>query len=148
MTRLGARYQCWPRAAASAAIFRGRSVLLVERGKNAPRGTWALPGGHIEPGERAAEAAAREVLEETGLPVSIHGLVDVRDVIIHSPAGELTVHYVLTVYHGVAASDADPHAQSDAADARFVHFDDLTALQLTPGVAEAIALARRLAGLA
>jgi 8-oxo-dGTP pyrophosphatase MutT (NUDIX family) len=35
-----------------------------------PRGrerVWALPKGHIDPGESAAETAMREVLEETGV---------------------------------------------------------------------------------
>jgi 8-oxo-dGTP pyrophosphatase MutT (NUDIX family) len=30
---------------------------------------WCLPGGHIDPGEEAASAAHRELLEETGLKV-------------------------------------------------------------------------------
>ena len=48
----------WPRAAASAAIFRGQEVLLVRRGKGGPlAGLWSLPGGHIEPGEPARAAA-------------------------------------------------------------------------------------------
>ena len=44
----------WPRAAASAAIFRGDAVLLVKRSKPVSAVS-SLPGGHIEPGERARE---------------------------------------------------------------------------------------------
>lgn len=148
MTNDTGRRSEWPRAAASAAIFRGDAVLLVERGKGAARGTWSLPGGHIEPGERAAEAARREVLEETGLAATIKGLVDVRDVIYRGRDGTLDVHYVLAVYYGFATDVAEPVAQSDAAAARFVTFTELGAMTLTPGVGDAIALARRLAGLA
>ena len=46
------------------------------------RDTWELPGGHIEPGETALEAAHRELYEETGAvkaeitPVGIYRLFD------------------------------------------------------------------------
>lgn len=137
----------WPRAAASAAIFREHTVLLVERGKGAARGTWSLPGGHIEPGEQAAEAARREVREETGIEATIRGLVDVRDVIYRGADGSLSVHYLLAVYWGLAEDGAVPVAQSDAAAARYVALDDVGALKLTPGVRQAIEKARLLAGI-
>ncbi|WSV09232.1 NUDIX domain-containing protein [Streptomyces sp. NBC_01020] len=39
----------------------------------------ASPGGRVEPGETAAEAAVREVLEESGLRVSVGELPWVRE---------------------------------------------------------------------
>lgn len=49
-------------------------VLLQQRGDN---GYWGLPGGGVELGETLAEAAIREVAEETGYTVEIVRLVGV-----------------------------------------------------------------------
>jgi ADP-ribose pyrophosphatase YjhB (NUDIX family) len=49
-------------------------ILLTRRSDN---GRWCLPGGRMESGESAAEACAREVLEETGLRVRVTRLVGV-----------------------------------------------------------------------
>lgn len=46
-----------------------RQVLLGRRLSTHGRGTWALPGGHIEFGESPVDAAVREVKEETGLDI-------------------------------------------------------------------------------
>jgi len=63
------------RLGCSATIFdeHGR-VLLTKRQDN---GQWCLPSGGLEPGESAAEACEREVLEETGLSVVVKRLVGV-----------------------------------------------------------------------
>jgi ADP-ribose pyrophosphatase YjhB (NUDIX family) len=45
----------------------GDGIVLVRR-KNAPEG-FALPGGFVKPGESLAEAAVREVKEQTGLQI-------------------------------------------------------------------------------
>ncbi len=122
----------WPRPAASAAIFRGDSVLIVERGKGAMPGTWSLPGGHIEPGETARGAAVREISEETGLAVVLSGLVDVHDAIIRNPEGVLTAHYVLTVFWG-HCEEGTPCAATDVRDARFVGVAEIDGYRMTPG---------------
>lgn len=45
------------------------NVLMVERGENPFMGYYALPGGFIQPGEGAADAAVRELSEETGITI-------------------------------------------------------------------------------
>ena len=45
----------------------GRPMLAAIRPQGKPEGTWALPKGNIDPGERPEETALREVLEETGV---------------------------------------------------------------------------------
>jgi 8-oxo-dGTP pyrophosphatase MutT (NUDIX family) len=64
----------WPVEGAQVAIVQRGRVLLQFRPW--PPG-WELPGGHCDPGEEAAAAAAREVTEETGYVVRIAGIVGV-----------------------------------------------------------------------
>ena len=128
-----------PKAAASAAIFQGETVLLVKRGKPPLAGLWSLPGGHIEFGEPARMAALREVEEETGVTARIDGLVQVHDV-INTPGGRVGAHYVIAVYHGQWLAGV-PQAASDAAEARFVPFKELSQLSMTAEAEKLIARA-------
>ncbi|HEY9832465.1 MAG TPA: NUDIX domain-containing protein [Stenomitos sp.] len=89
----------------SAAIFDStrQKVLLTRRTDN---GRWCLPGGRMEAGEEAAEACVREVLEETGLHVTIERLIGVYSnphLIIEYADGE-RCHFV--VLHFEATSMA------------------------------------------
>ena len=122
----------WPRCGASAAILRGDEILLMQRSKGAFTGLWSLPGGHIEPGEKARDAALREVREETLVDAEILGLVDVHDVVAHHPDGSLASHYLLAVYHGRWLS-GEPAAASDSRASRFFKFDRLDELPMTDG---------------
>jgi 8-oxo-dGTP diphosphatase len=48
---------------------------LIQRAIEPGYGRWTFPGGFVERGEVAEEAAAREMLEETGLTVETTGIV-------------------------------------------------------------------------
>jgi 8-oxo-dGTP diphosphatase len=60
-------------------VLSGSRVLFVRRACGYGRGTWSLPGGHLELNETIAECAERELLEETGLIAEELTLVAVSD---------------------------------------------------------------------
>lgn len=66
--------------AASVALLRRQDVLLIQRQRAPSEGLWTLPGGRLEPGETAEQAAAREVKEELGL--SVFALRPVKTVLL------------------------------------------------------------------
>ena len=56
------------RPRACGALIHGDTILMVQH-REPSRSYWTLPGGGVEAGETPAEAAVREVREETGLRV-------------------------------------------------------------------------------
>lgn len=99
----------------------GRGAVLVKR-KNEPLG-WALPGGFVDYGERVEQAAVREALEETGLAVTLTGLLGVYS----DPARDARGHTVSAVFTAVAENPEDIAGNDDAEDARFFSLDALPA---------------------
>jgi ADP-ribose pyrophosphatase YjhB (NUDIX family) len=71
-----------------------QKVLLTRRADN---GLWCLPGGGMEPGESVTETCIREVLEETGLVVSVTRLIGV-----YSDPDRLLVYADGNAYHVVS----------------------------------------------
>lgn len=146
------------RHAASAVLFRGRTVLLVERGTGAARGLWSLPGGHLEDGESAADGCLRELAEETGIAAVTERLIGVHETVAATTPGAAPTRYRISVFlcretahDGFAAETAvpaPPKAASDARNARFVDIDALEELPLTDGAAQLIgrALSGEVAG--
>jgi 8-oxo-dGTP diphosphatase len=71
------------RISAGALIVQDRRILLVRHKKPGEYDFWVAPGGGVIGAETLAEAAQREVREETGLEVLLDELVYVEE--FHSP---------------------------------------------------------------
>lgn len=139
MTRIsvtGSRQDEWrgdypqrPVLAVGAVVVREGAVLLVQRGKPPARGTWAIPGGRVRLGESLAEAAEREVMEETGLRVLAGEVVYSFEVIERDKTGMVLFHYYIVDLDATyVAGELSPG--DDAADARWVRGPDLETLQV------------------
>ncbi|MBS1180479.1 MAG: ndx1 [Proteobacteria bacterium] len=119
-------------------------MLLVERSGDPSGGLWSFPGGHLEWGESLEDAARREVLEETGLRITLVGIPMVHQVILSGRDGDTFRHYVLIVFAATAAANAEPVAASDALAARFVRPERLVDFNLTPKLAAFVDRTRQL----
>jgi 8-oxo-dGTP pyrophosphatase MutT (NUDIX family) len=109
---------------AVACVQRDGAILLQRRGDN---GEWGFPGGAVELGETAHDAAVRETREETGIPIAITGLIGVYTGYEHHyPNGDTTQPIVI-------AFRADPLGPPDVAfsppaetlEARYIDLDKL-----------------------
>jgi ADP-ribose pyrophosphatase YjhB (NUDIX family) len=63
-----------PKILVSTAVFHDNRLLLCRRAEAPSIGKWNLPSGYLEQGETLEVAAAREVLEETGVAVPVDDL--------------------------------------------------------------------------
>jgi ADP-ribose pyrophosphatase YjhB (NUDIX family) len=83
-------------------------IVLIKR-KNPPHG-WALPGGFLDYGESAENAARREAKEETGLDV-----VNLKQFHTYSDPNRDPRHHTMSVVF-VAQGSGQPEASDDAAE--------------------------------
>jgi ADP-ribose pyrophosphatase YjhB (NUDIX family) len=89
-------------------IRTSKGIVLIKR-KNKPFG-WALPGGFIDYGESAEDAARRETKEETSLTVR-----DLKQFRVYSSPGRDPRFHTLSVVF-TARANGEPRARDDAAD--------------------------------
>ncbi|NEW76456.1 NUDIX domain-containing protein [Streptomyces rhizosphaericus] len=92
-------------------------VLLIERGWDPFEGAYALPGGHVDPGETSRQAAARELAEETGVHVKP---ADLRQIgTFDRPDRDPRGRYVTVAYLAVVPVGTPIVAGDDARTARW-----------------------------
>jgi 8-oxo-dGTP pyrophosphatase MutT (NUDIX family) len=111
-------------------------------------GRWLLPGGHVEEADISIQAAAaREVLEETGLEVrdgriigaDVHGIpAKWNDGVVVEP---YHLHHDVLVLFRVHATDLCLSEESEAV--RWVRFDEFDTFNVPANVRRAYARARR-----
>jgi 8-oxo-dGTP diphosphatase len=122
-----------------------RSVLLIQRDREPFAGSWALPGGFVEPGERLLAAALRELREETGLAIADAAFVGVYDAPDRDPR-EHTVAAAFVALLGGSRPEAS--ARDDARAVAWVPLEALPPLAFDHAVILADAARRALAPLA
>lgn len=105
-------------------VRRGDRFLVVHERKHGQ--LWYLPAGRVELGETLEDGARREVLEETGVPVVLTGVLRVE----HTPLDDMT--RVRVFYVARPADDRPPKSVADehSLEARWVTLPELLQLPL------------------
>ncbi len=105
-------------------VRRGHRFLLTQEPKYGA--TWSIPGGRVEHGESLAAAAVREVLEETGVPIKLDGILRVE----HSP-GESHAR-IRVIFIGSPLDDTAPRTIPDeeSLGAAYLTLDEIRARPL------------------
>ncbi len=98
-----------PKVASGVLVEDGERVLLVRRVNEPGRGLWSFPAGFVDAGEDPARAAERECLEETGLAVDVHRLINVIGGREHDRGADIVIVYSAEIVGGdlKAGDDAD-----------------------------------------
>lgn len=91
----------------------GGQILLIRRSDN---DNWALPGGAIDLGESMAQAAVREVKEETGVDCEVTGLVgiytDPKHIILYTSNNEARQEFSILLTARATGGDPTPSSES------------------------------------
>lgn len=125
-----------PPNAASVALIERDKVLLIQRARKPYFGMWSLPGGRLEPGETAEQAAEREILEEVGLRV--WRLHPIRRMFLAEGK------FVLQVFATEAFEGEIAVATEEITAHRWVRLDEIGLMHTTPDLSEVVAGAFRI----
>ena len=105
--------------------------LLIKRAADPDKGLWSIPGGIVEIGEKAEDAARREVKEETNLDVDVIEVLDVINKIVMDEESRVKFHFIIIDYLAEFKEGA-LKASSDALDSRWVSSKEFPLYELSP----------------
>lgn len=117
-------------------------VLLIRRGGAPYRGRWALPGGMVDPGEPPAQAARRELEEETGIQVERLTKIGVFE----APGRDPRQRHVQSHAYSAFGDFPDAQAGDDATAAEWVPIQQAQSARLAFDHQEIIARAQSVMG--
>jgi 8-oxo-dGTP pyrophosphatase MutT (NUDIX family)/DNA-binding transcriptional regulator YhcF (GntR family) len=109
-----------PQPVVAAIVTSGKGVLIGRRNDGKP--PWTFIAGEIEPGESPADAAVREVKEETGLLVTAGGVIGRR---VHPKTGRTMVYMAATPVRGTDAFVGDEEELAEVRWVSLAHADEL-----------------------
>lgn len=96
-------------------------VLLIQRGNPPFENMWALPGGYVDMDETTADAAVRELAEETGVEGIALQRLDVFDKVDRHP----TERNISVAYYALLNEKVEAKAHDDAKDVRWFNINEL-----------------------
>lgn len=101
-------------------------VLLIQRKHEPFKDCWAFPGGFVDEGETATQAASRELKEET----SLENITFTQYKAVSSPGRDPRGWVIAIVFYAIVSDSSTytPQAQDDAADVNWLSLDELPTL--------------------
>jgi ADP-ribose pyrophosphatase YjhB (NUDIX family) len=104
-------------------------ILLIRRSDN---NNWALPGGAIDLGESATQAAVRETKEETGIDCEITGLVgiytDPKHIILYTSNGEARQEFSIVLT--ARPTGGHPTPSDESTEVRWVQSSEISRYEM------------------
>lgn len=118
----------WP--VVTVAVRSEERLLLIER---ADDGYWTMPGGMMDVGETFAQAAVREVREETGYEVEVTGVVGLYSDPAHVTSyDDGTVSQECSIVFRGVVTDGEATVSSESTQVRFVGAEEIAGLRMHP----------------
>ena len=96
-------------------------VLLIQRGAEPFKGSWAFPGGFMNMDETTEQCAIRELEEETGMKVATVHQIGAYSKVDRDPRGRT----ITVAYLAIIDSPMEVKGQDDAAKADWFPITDL-----------------------